>query len=386
MANEESGQEKTLDPTPRRLEKAREEGQFPQSPDVTTLVLVSIGALAIWVAGGRFLQALVDSTKMALSFSEPARVAPFLIEWLLGPVGSLLIWIVLVLLVLWFGSVLGPFALVNFQPKLSNFKIDPERISFINGLKRIFSKQGLSQLGLALLKASLIFAAIAIYLWAVIDSVSAFSGMSLTNAILYALRLIGGGLLVLIAVVLILGVSGGFITSLLFKERMKMSIQELRDELKESEGNPELKGRIRQKQREMARSRMIAAVEKADVVVMNPTHIAVALRYEADKMAAPVVVAKGHDNFALRIRDVAKEHQVPVTESPVLARALDGAVKVGASIPEPLYRAVAALIAWAYEVKAEPARAPELYLPDDAIPSEFRPETKSRSQDRPQSA
>jgi flagellar biosynthetic protein FlhB len=167
---------------------------------------------------------------------------------------------------------------------------------------------------------------------------------------------------------------------------MKMSIQELRDELKESEGNPELKGRIRQKQREMARSRMIAAVEKADVVVMNPTHIAVALRYEADKMAAPVVVAKGHDNFALRIRDVAKEHQVPVTESPVLARALDGAVKVGASIPEPLYRAVAALIAWAYEVKAEPARAPELYLPDDAIPSEFRPETKSRSQDRPQSA
>ena len=164
-----------------------------------------------------------------MSFSDPARVAPFLIEWLLGPVGTLLIWIVLVLLILWLGSVLGPFALVNFQPKLANFKIDPERISFINGLKRIFSKQGLSQLGLSLLKASLIFSAIGIYLWAVIDSVSAFSGMSLTNAILYALRLIGGGLLVLIAVVLILGVSGGFITSLLFKERMKMSIQELRD-------------------------------------------------------------------------------------------------------------------------------------------------------------
>ncbi|NCW02300.1 MAG: EscU/YscU/HrcU family type III secretion system export apparatus switch protein, partial [Betaproteobacteria bacterium] len=355
------------------------EGQFPQSPDVTTLVLVSIGALAIWVAGGRFLQALVDSTKMALSFSEPSRVEAFLFEWLMGPVGTLIVWISLVLLVLWFGSVLGPFALVNFQPKLANFKIDPERISFINGLKRIFSLQGLSQLGLALLKATLIFSAIAIYLWVVIDGVSAFTGMSLTQAILYALRLIGGGMLVLIAVVLVLGVSGGFITSLLFKEKMKMSVQELKDELKESEGNPELKARIRQKQREMARSRMIAAVEKADVVVMNPTHIAVALRYEAEKMAAPVVVAKGHDNFALRIREVAKEHQVPVTESPVLARALDAAVKVGAAIPEPLYRAVAALIAWAYEVKAEPARAPELYLPEDVIPSEYRPETKSQS-------
>ncbi|NDH43482.1 MAG: hypothetical protein EBX62_06545, partial [Betaproteobacteria bacterium] len=100
---------------------------------------------------------------------------------------------------------------------------------------------------------------------------------------------------------------------------------------------------------------------------------------QAEKMAAPVVVAKGHDNFALRIREVAKEHQVPVTESPVLARALDVAVKVGAAIPEPLYRAVAALIAWAYEVKAEPARAPELYLPEDVIPSEYRPETKSQS-------
>lgn len=204
--------------------------------------------------------------------------------------------------------------------------------------------------------------------------------MSLSHAILYALQLIGGGLLVLVAVVLILGVAGGFITSLLFREKMKMSVQELRDELKETEGNPELKMRIRQKQRDMARSRMIAAVEKADVVVMNPTHIAVALRYEADKMVAPVVVAKGHDNFALRIREVAREHRVPVTESPLLARTLDQSVKVGTMIPEGLYRAVAALIAWAYEVKEEPARAPSFSLPEEVIPEEFRPGTRSRSQ------
>ncbi|MFM7256665.1 MAG: flagellar biosynthesis protein FlhB [Betaproteobacteria bacterium] len=267
----------------------------------------------------------------------------------------------------------------GFQPKLTNFKLDPERISFINGLKRIFSRQGLSQLGLAALKATLIFLAVGLYLWVVIDSVSAFTGMSLNHAILYALQLIGGGLLVLVAVVLILGVAGGFITNILFKEKMKMSIQEMRDELKETEGNPELKMRIRQKQRDMARSRMIAAVEKADVVVMNPTHIAVALRYEADAMAAPVVVAKGHDNFALRIREVAVEHQVPITESPVLARALDSSVKVGAMIPEALYRAVAALIAWAYEVKEEPARAAAFDLPEEVIPAEFRPETRSRS-------
>ncbi|NCW33751.1 MAG: hypothetical protein EBV92_10945, partial [Betaproteobacteria bacterium] len=213
MANEESGQEKTLDPTARRLEKAREEGQFPQSPDVTTLVLVSIGALAIWVAGDQLLQILVATTKMALSFNSPARFGPFLLEWLMGPVVSLLIWIVLVLLVLWIGSVLGPFALVNFQPKLANFKLDPERISILNGLKRIFSTQGLSQLGLALLKATLISSAIAGYLWVVIDGVNAFARMNLDQSIFYALKLIGGGTLVLIAVVLVLGVSGGFITS-----------------------------------------------------------------------------------------------------------------------------------------------------------------------------
>lgn len=376
---EEGGQEKTLDPTPRRLEKAREEGQFAQSPDVTTLVLVSIGGLAIWVAGGRLLQSFIESARFAFAFSEPARFTPFLLEWLMGPAMGLLVWIALVMLILWLGSFFGPFALVDFQPKLTNFKLDPERISFINGLKRIFSRQGLSQLGLAALKATLIFLAVGLYLWVVIDSVSAFTGMSLNHAILYALQLIGGGLLVLVAVVLILGVAGGFITSILFKEKMKMSIQEMRDELKETEGNPELKMRIRQKQRDMARSRMIAAVEKADVVVMNPTHIAVALRYEADAMAAPVVVAKGHDNFALRIREVAVEHQVPITESPVLARALDRSVKVGAMIPEALYRAVAALIAWAYEVKEEPARTAAFDLPEEVIPAEFRPETRSRS-------
>lgn len=377
---EDSGQEKTLDPTPRRLEKAREEGQFAQSPDVTTLVLVSIGGLAIWIAGGRLLQSFIDSTRSALSFSQPGRFTPFLFEWLMGPAMGVLVWIALVMAILWLGSFFGPFALVDFQPKLTNFKLDPERISFINGLKRIFSRQGLSQLGLAALKAFLIFLAIGIYLWVVIDSVSAFTGMSLSHAILYALQLIGGGLLVLVAVVLILGVAGGFITSLLFREKMKMSVQELRDELKETEGNPELKMRIRQKQRDMARSRMIAAVEKADVVVMNPTHIAVALRYEADKMVAPVVVAKGHDNFALRIREVAREHRVPVTESPLLARTLDQSVKVGTMIPEGLYRAVAALIAWAYEVKEEPARAPSFSLPEEVIPEEFRPGTRSRSQ------
>lgn len=377
---EDSGQEKTLDPTPRRLEKAREEGQFAQSPDVTTLVLVSIGGLAIWIAGGRLLQSFIDSTRSALSFSQPGRFTPFLFEWLMGPAMGVLVWIALVMAILWLGSFFGPFALVDFQPKLTNFKLDPERISFINGLKRIFSRQGLSQLGLAALKAFLIFLAIGIYLWVVIDSVSAFTGMSLSHAILYALQLIGGGLLVLVAVVLVLGVAGGFITSLLFREKMKMSVQELRDELKETEGNPELKMRIRQKQRDMARSRMIAAVEKADVVVMNPTHIAVALRYEADKMVAPVVVAKGHDNFALRIREVAREHRVPVTESPLLARTLDQSVKVGTMIPEGLYRAVAALIAWAYEVKEEPARAPSFSLPEEVIPEEFRPGTRSRSQ------
>jgi len=386
VANEDSGQEKTLDPTQRRLDKAREEGQFAQSQDLTTLVLVSIAALAVWVAGSRLLDSLVNAMRSALSFSDPSRVLQFLFEWLQGPISETVFWIVLVLALLFLASLFGPLALVNFEPKLAALKFDPERLSPINGLKRIFSTQGLSQLGLSTLKAILVFLAIGIYLWFVIDDIFAFPGMSVAHSIFYGLALVGGGLFVLIAMALVLGVTGGFVTAYFFNEKMKMSTQEVKDEMKESEGSPEIKGRIRQKQREMARSRMIAAVEKADVVVMNPTHIAVALRYDANKMAAPVVVAKGHDNFALRIRDAAKEHRVPVTESPVLARAIDSNVKVGAVIPEGLYRAVAALIAWAYESKTEPSNATPLFLPDDVIPAEFQPETKSRSLGTPRSA
>ena len=208
MANEDSGQEKTLDPTQRRLDKAREEGQFAQSQDLTTLVLVSIAALAVWVAGSRLLDSLVNAMRSALSFSDPSRVLQFLFEWLQGPISESVFWIVLVLALLFLASLFGPLALVNFEPKLAALKFDPERLSPINGLKRIFSTQGLSQLGLSTLKAILVFLAIGIYLWFVIDDIFAFPGMSVAHSIFYGLALVGGGLFVLIAMALVLGVTG----------------------------------------------------------------------------------------------------------------------------------------------------------------------------------
>ena len=208
MANEDSGQEKTLDPTQRRLDKAREEGQFAQSQDLTTLVLVSIAALAVWVAGSRLLDSLVNAMRSALSFSDPSRVLQFLFEWLQGPISETVFWIVLVLALLFLASLFGPLALVNFEPKLAALKFDPERLSPINGLKRIFSTQGLSQLGLSTLKAILVFLAIGIYLWFVIDDIFAFPGMSVAHSIFYGLALVGGGLFVLIAMALVLGVTG----------------------------------------------------------------------------------------------------------------------------------------------------------------------------------
>jgi flagellar biosynthetic protein FlhB len=183
------------------------------------------------------------------------------------------------------------------------------------------------------------------------------------QALSNSLDLIKTGLLLLLLPVLVVAAVDVIIQWFNFSKRMKMSQEELKQEMKESEGSPELKNRLRQRQRQIATSRMMSAMEKADVVLANPDHYSVALRYDAEKMRAPIVVAKGMDEIALMIQRVANENQVPVARIPPLARLLHRHLKVGEPIPAPLFEVVAKVLAWAYEIK-QAAASDELPLPE----------------------
>jgi flagellar biosynthetic protein FlhB len=250
-------------------------------------------------------------------------------------------------------------------PKLS--KMNP-----LKGLKRLFSMKGLVELAKAMAKFFLVGGATALVLWLTLDSFIALSGMALAPAISELVNLIGWAF-VLIASTLIL-VAAVDVPFQLWdhKRQLKMTRQEIREEMKDTEGRPEVRGRIRQLQREMATRRMMDEVPKADVIVTNPTHYAVALRYNQLRMNAPVVVAKGSELIAANIRRVGAEHAVPVIESPALARAIYFHTELGEPIPAGLYLAVARILAYVFQLRAyvpgqgnRPSVPDELQIPDE---------------------
>ena len=180
------------------------------------------------------------------------------------------------------------------------------------------------------------------------------------SSILITTGFIINGITLLLIPLAVIALLDGTLQWYQFRQKMKMSPEELKQETKESEGSPEIKSRLRQKQRQIANSRMMAAIERADVVLANPDHYSVAIRYDPEKMSAPIVVARGIDAVALRIQEVAKEHNVPVAQIPPLARYLYSQLDIGEQIPMPLFEAVAKILAWAYEVKENDGRTPVL--------------------------
>jgi flagellar biosynthetic protein FlhB len=252
-------------------------------------------------------------------------------------------------------------------PKLS--KMNP-----LKGMKRLFSVKGLVELAKAMAKFFLVGGATALVIWLSIDSFVGLSGMALMPAVKELVNLIGWAF-VLISSTLIL-VAAVDIPFQLWDHRrqLKMTRQEVREEMKDTEGRPEVRGRIRQLQREMATRRMMEEVPKADVIVTNPTHYAVALRYNQATMMAPVVVAKGVELVAANIRRIGSEHEVPIIESPALARAIYFHTELGEAIPAGLYLSVAKILAYVFQLKAHiPGKSKKPTTPDDLpIPDELK--------------
>lgn len=350
MAEEQSQEDKSLEPTARRLEKAREEGQFATSRDLTTLVLLLVAFLFIFTSGPLLVQQMVAMMREGLSFSDPDRWVDGMVQWtfgsFLGLIGLLALLIIPLLLV----CVFAPLSLSGFRPVFA-FKMNWSRLDTIQGLGRLVSLSTTAELVKTILKAFLILGVGMTYLIALLGNVSTLIHQDFSVAIVNTSELIFNGALLLLAPLVLIAVGDAIFQKFNFSRQMRMSQEEVKQEMKDTEGSPEIKSKLRQRQRQIAQSRMMAAIERADVVVANPDHYSIALRYDQATMAAPVVVAKGLDALALRIQDVAREHSVPIARIPPLARLMHARLEIGDPVPEQLFEAIAKILAWAYELK-----------------------------------
>ncbi|HAI60008.1 MAG TPA: flagellar biosynthesis protein FlhB, partial [Xanthomonadaceae bacterium] len=365
MAESESGQEKTEQPTPKRLKDAREKGDSPRSPELATAAVflaavVGIGAIGGWIAD-RAKGWMRESLESA---GQGAGLGPGLVDRAALIVGELMLFAAPVMLACLLATLVAP-AVMGFNFSTQAMAPQLERLSPIAGIKRIWGLQAMGEFVKSLLRVLLVGAVGAIYYYAFEDELLQLSRLDPAAAAAQGFGLVLG-LLVAIGVVLVLLAVADVPWQLWsWKRRLKMTRQELLEELKETDGRPEVKGHIRRLQQEMANRRMMDAVPGADVVVVNPTHYAVALKYDPKKAQAPIVVAKGVDEVALNIRKIANAHRVAIVEAPPLARVLHARAELGREIPVKLYQAVAQVLSYVYQLRVwTPRRGAYPTLPD----------------------
>jgi len=345
-------QERTEQPTQKRLEEARRHGQLPRSRDLTSAAVVLIAGLGLRFTGAHMGAQLYELMRSGLALSRVQVLDEnLMVPALAGTVAKALVTCAPVLGLTVLAALLAPLALGGWNLSFEALAPDFTRLSPVGGLQRIFSLRSVVELAKAFAKFAVVATVAVIFLWKNSSELMTLASEPARVGIAHAASLSGSALLTLAAALAVIG--GADVPWQLWQhnQRMRMSRQELRDEHKESEGAPEIKGRVRKAQQELARRRMMQEVPKADVVVVNPTHFAVALRYDEKRMRAPIVVAKGADEVAQRIREVASEHRVPVFEAPPLARALFRSVQIGGEIPTALYVAVAQVLTYVYQLR-----------------------------------
>lgn len=355
MAEEDrDDSQKTEEPSQRRLQDARERGDVPQSREINHWFMVLAIAVALFSAGPSMAEAVARLLLPFLERPEAFPTDPEALRWTLGAlfwglIQAAAVPALMLIVAATAGSLLQHGPILTLQP----LKPSLDRISPIAGAKRLFSWRSVVEFTKGVAKIAIVGAVAMWVLWPVAGMAARLPGLEVA-ALLDLLR--KDSLRLLLA---LLAVMGGVAAVdylyqyLAYLKRLRMTKQEMREELKQSEGDPFIKARIRQIRMERARRRMMAAVPKADVVVTNPTHYAVALKYEPGKMAAPRVVAKGVDTIAARIRAVAEEHAVPVVENPPLARSLHAAVELDEEVPPEHYRAVAELIGYVMRLRGD---------------------------------
>ncbi|MED5509798.1 MAG: flagellar biosynthesis protein FlhB [Pseudomonadota bacterium] len=373
---EESGQEKTEEPTAKRLEEAREKGQVPRSRELTTVLVMILSAVTLFFVGENIVADLGEV--MALSFSLTRKQlfdTDAMVNTFIQSVEIMAFDIGIFLAVTLVAALAAPALIGGWNFSGQAMAPKGERMSPLKGLKRIFGPQGLIELAKALGKFILVGAISTAILWGIRDQLLTLGRQEVEVAMADLGYLTLWVFLAITASLLLIAVVDVPFQLWNHTRQLRMTKQEVKDEMKDSEGNPEVKGRIRRMQVQMSQQRMMQDIPSADVVITNPTHYAVALKYDQTKSGAPVVVAKGADLISQQIRMVAEHNEVPILSAPPLTRAVYYSTEIGDEIPSGLYIAVAQVLAFVFQLRRyrkQGGNKPHLNTEDLPIPDDLR--------------
>jgi len=349
---EKPAAERTEYPTPRRLEKARKKGQVPESEELASIVTLLALIFVMVLVSPSLLQWSITQVTQGIScetgvFADSKSFLDFIKE---KTTDSLLI-VCPILAALFAGSVLGSIAVsgFNFAPEAISLKFD--QLNPVTGFEKLVNARSVIKLLASLLKLLFVTAVAWSYLRDRLDTLAALRWAWSAEMLAVVAKMIMGLMIRIGIALLVVGIADAFYQKWKYIEDMKMTRQEVKQERRDEEGAPEVRTRIRRVQFEMARKRMLQEVPKANVVLVNPTHVAVALRYEAKAMEAPILVAKGAGHLAEKIREIARAYGVPIVRRPELARTIYSTVETGNPIPEALYVAVAEILAMIYRLR-----------------------------------
>ncbi len=348
--------EKTEEPSDKKRRDAREEGQILQSKEINTVVILFSCFLGLKLFGGLMTREL--GRLMVNMFKETANFETFLNpnNMMFNTINMLAVFMVLIgpiMAVAFLSSLIVNYVQVGFLFTTKTLQIKLDRLNPVEGFKKMFSAKALVELVKSVLKIVLVGYIAYTYALSQMTRIIKYSGMPPLVFFANFADLIYGFVIRILGVLLLLSFMDYFFQWREHEKNLKMSKQELKEEYKQTEGDPIVKGKIKEKQREIAMSRMMDDVPEADVIITNPTHYAVAIKYDRDKFEAPYLLAKGVDIIAENIKKVAKENNVPIIENKVLARSIYGSIDIDNPIPEELYEAVAEVLAYVYSLKNE---------------------------------
>ncbi|MBK7004772.1 MAG: EscU/YscU/HrcU family type III secretion system export apparatus switch protein [Burkholderiales bacterium] len=373
---ESGSQDRNLPASERKLRKAREDGQVSRSEDLSHIAVLGAGSVSVLVLAPILFDRLQQVMGKQLSFDASTVQQTGQMLTRLGDATSIgLAGCAAFAAIISTAAIAAAVASGGWVNSLKPLMPDFSRLNPLSGFGKLFTKKKLVSVTKMTLLTGILFSIAGMFLSSGLQSVAALSLQPSSAAIRHLTDWLISGMGLMLLVVLLAAMIDVPLQKFLHAEEMKMSHQEVKQEGKESDGNPQVKAKIRQKQRDLAQRNSINAVPKADFVVMNPTHFAVAIRYDEKSMGAPQVISKGTDLLAMKIRDIAKHNAIPVLQSPMLARALYANSELNEDIPSSLYTAVAQVLAYVYKLRAAmrgegimPAEVPQPFVPPELDP------------------
>ena len=375
MAESESGADKTEDPTEKRKKDSREKGEIARSKELNTLAIMLAGSAGLLIFGGALAQDMMELMRYNFSLSRDVLLNPDSMGAFLLHSGKIaLIALQPVLLTLLIAALVGPISLGGWLFAAGSLAPKFSRMNPAAGIKRMFSAKALVELLKALAKFFIILIVALLVLKSDIDDLLRIAHEPLELAVIHSLQVVAWSALWMACGLILIAAVDVPVQLWESHQKLLMTKQEVRDEHKDQEGRPEVKQRIRQLQRDMSQRRMMAAIPDADVIITNPTHYAVALKYDAEKGGAPMLLAKGSDFLALKIREIGEKHNILLLESPALARSIYHSTELEQEIPAGLYLAVAQVLAYVYQIRQHQAgkgKRPDP-LKDLPIPPDLR--------------